>query len=96
MTPGSVRSMIPVDRAGSTGSRTDDGASDVARFRAMAWMGGWDLDLTDAELAPHGSAMELVAVLGKGGTQRPRRAVLMGRNGTRNRWTDRTHISEGQ
>jgi hypothetical protein len=34
------------------------------RFRAVAWMGGVDLDLTDAVLPPGGADLELLAVLG--------------------------------
>ncbi len=33
-------------------------------FRAVAWMGGVDIDLTDAELPPGGAELELLAVLG--------------------------------
>jgi len=34
------------------------------RFRAVAWMGGVDLDLTEAVIPPDGSVLELLAVLG--------------------------------
>ena len=34
------------------------------RFRAVAWMGGVDVDLTDASIPPGGSEIELLAVLG--------------------------------
>lgn len=34
------------------------------RFRAVAWMGGVDLDLTEAVIPPEGADLELLAVLG--------------------------------
>jgi hypothetical protein len=35
-----------------------------ARFRAVAWMGGVDVDLTEASIPPGGAELELLAVLG--------------------------------
>ena len=47
------------------GRRRRNGAWKLgARFRAVAWMGGVELDLTDAELPPHRVELELVAVMG--------------------------------
>ena len=34
------------------------------RFRAVAWMGGVDVDLTEALIPPGGAELELLAVLG--------------------------------
>ncbi len=35
-----------------------------SRFRAVAWMGGVDLDLRAAEIPPGGAELEVMAVLG--------------------------------
>ena len=34
------------------------------RFRAVAWMGGVDVDLTEALIPPDGATLELLAVMG--------------------------------
>ncbi len=50
------------------------------RYRAVAWQGGLDLDLTYAAIPPEGSAIEVIAVMGAINIKVPRdvRVELMG------------------